>query len=101
MVFFFNETATTENYTYGHTLSLHDALPSSREYLEPVRFLGNRSSGRQGIALARTAAARGAEVTLVAANVTLPAPAGVKVVEVSTTAELREAVVSEIGRAHV
>ncbi|HEY9562493.1 MAG TPA: bifunctional phosphopantothenoylcysteine decarboxylase/phosphopantothenate--cysteine ligase CoaBC [Nocardioides sp.] len=66
----------------------------TREYLDPVRFLGNRSSGRQGIALARTAAARGAEVTLVAANVTLPAPAGVKVVEVSTTAELREAVVS-------
>ena len=41
----------------------------TREYLDPVRFLGNRSSGRQGFALARTAAARGAEVTLVAANV--------------------------------
>ena len=52
----------------------------TREYLDPVRFLGNRSSGRQGYALARTAAARGAEVTLVAANVTLPDPAGVKVV---------------------
>ena len=52
----------------------------TREYLDPVRFLGNRSSGLQGYALARAAVARGAEVTLVAANVTLPDPAGVKVV---------------------
>ncbi|MFS3129179.1 bifunctional phosphopantothenoylcysteine decarboxylase/phosphopantothenate--cysteine ligase CoaBC [Nocardioides sp. Bht2] len=65
----------------------------TREYLDPVRFLGNRSSGRQGYALARAALARGAEVTLVAANVELPDPAGVKVVHVSTTAELRSAVV--------
>jgi phosphopantothenoylcysteine decarboxylase/phosphopantothenate--cysteine ligase len=65
----------------------------TREYLDPVRFLGNRSSGLQGYALARTAAARGAEVTLVAANVSLPDPAGVKVVRVETTAELRDAVV--------
>ena len=61
----------------------------TREYLDPVRFLGNRSSGLQGYALARTALARGAEVTLVAANVSLPDPAGVKVVHVETTAELR------------
>lgn len=60
----------------------------TREYLDPVRFLGNRSSGLQGYALARTAAARGAEVTLVAANVTLPDPAGVKIVRVETTAQL-------------
>lgn len=66
----------------------------TREYLDPVRFLGNRSSGRQGYALARAAAARGAEVTLIAANVTLPDPAGVKVVRVETTAELRDAVVA-------
>jgi phosphopantothenoylcysteine decarboxylase/phosphopantothenate--cysteine ligase len=65
----------------------------TREYLDPVRFLGNRSSGLQGYALARTAASRGAEVTLVAANVSLPDPAGVKVVRVETTAELRDAVV--------
>ena len=51
----------------------------TREYLDPVRFLGNRSSGLQGYALARAAAARGAEVTLIAANVALPDPAGVKV----------------------
>ncbi len=66
----------------------------TREPLDPVRYLGNRSSGRQGIALARAAAARGAEVTLVAANVELPDPAGVKVVRVETTEELRDAVVS-------
>ena len=65
----------------------------TREYLDPVRFLGNRSSGRQGYALARTAAARGAEVTLVAANVSLPDPAGVKVVRVVSAEDLRGAVV--------
>jgi phosphopantothenoylcysteine decarboxylase/phosphopantothenate--cysteine ligase len=66
----------------------------TREYLDPVRFLGNRSSGLQGYALARTAAARGAEVTLVAANVTLPDPAGVKVVRVETTEEMQAEVVA-------
>jgi phosphopantothenoylcysteine decarboxylase/phosphopantothenate--cysteine ligase len=64
----------------------------TREPLDPVRFLGNRSSGRQGYALARTARARGARVTLVAANVALATPAGVDVVAVETTAELRAAV---------
>lgn len=66
----------------------------TREYLDPVRFLGNRSSGLQGYALARTAVARGAEVTLVAANVALPDPAGAKVVRVESTAELRDAVLT-------
>ncbi|MCW2796299.1 MAG: coaBC [Nocardioides sp.] len=66
----------------------------TREYLDPVRFLGNRSSGLQGYALARAAVARGAEVTLVAANVALPDPAGVKVVRVETTAQLRDEVLS-------
>jgi phosphopantothenoylcysteine decarboxylase/phosphopantothenate--cysteine ligase len=64
----------------------------TREPLDPVRFLGNRSSGRQGYALAETAAARGASVVLVAANVTLPDPAGVEVVRVATAAELGTAV---------
>src|SRR5881398_1908209 len=63
----------------------------TREPLDPVRFLGNRSSGRQGYALARTAVARGAEVTLVAANVSLADPAGAKVVRVETAEEMREA----------
>ena len=71
----------------------------TREYLDPVRFIGNRSSGLQGYALARTAAARGAEVTLVAANVTLPDPAGVKVVKVETTAQLQERVLEACASA--
>jgi phosphopantothenoylcysteine decarboxylase/phosphopantothenate--cysteine ligase len=71
----------------------------TREYLDPVRFLGNRSSGLQGYALARTAAARGAEVTLVAANVSLADPAGVKVVRVVSTRELRDAVLAAAATA--
>jgi phosphopantothenoylcysteine decarboxylase / phosphopantothenate---cysteine ligase len=66
----------------------------TREPLDPVRFLGNRSSGKQGYAFARAAAARGARVHLIAANVSLPDPAGVEVVTVETTEELRRATVS-------
>jgi phosphopantothenoylcysteine decarboxylase/phosphopantothenate--cysteine ligase len=66
----------------------------TREYLDPVRYLGNRSSGRQGFALASTALARGAQVTVVVANVSQPPPAGVDVVRVDTTAELREQMLS-------
>ncbi len=73
----------------------------TREYLDPVRFLGNRSSGRQGYALARTAAARGAEVTLVAANVALPDPAGVKVVRVVSAEDVRTAVLEAAADADV
>lgn len=71
----------------------------TREYLDPVRFLGNRSSGLQGYALARAAASRGAHVTLVSANVSLPDPAGVSVVRVETTDELRDAVVAATATA--
>ncbi|OAH13758.1 bifunctional phosphopantothenoylcysteine decarboxylase/phosphopantothenate--cysteine ligase CoaBC [Streptomyces jeddahensis] len=72
----------------------------TREPLDPVRFLGNRSSGKQGYALARTAAARGARVTLVAANTTgLPDPAGVEVVPVGTAVQLREAVIKAAAHA--
>ncbi|MDG4798495.1 bifunctional phosphopantothenoylcysteine decarboxylase/phosphopantothenate--cysteine ligase CoaBC [Micromonospora sp. WMMD1082] len=63
----------------------------TREPLDPVRFLGNRSSGKQGYAFARAAVARGARVTLISANVALPDPAGADIVRVGTTAELREA----------
>lgn len=64
----------------------------TREPLDPVRYLGNRSSGKQGYALARVAAQRGARVTLVAAHtVALPEPAGVDLVHVSTAEELAEA----------
>ena len=69
----------------------------TREPLDPVRFLGNRSTGLQGWALATTAAARGAEVVLVAANVELPDPAGAKVIRVGTALELRAAVLEAAG----
>ncbi|MFG2336659.1 bifunctional phosphopantothenoylcysteine decarboxylase/phosphopantothenate--cysteine ligase CoaBC [Streptomyces yangpuensis] len=71
----------------------------TREPLDPVRFLGNRSSGKQGYALARTAVARGARVTLVAANTALADPAGVDVVRVGTAVQLREAVLKAAGDA--
>ena len=66
----------------------------TREELDPVRYLGNWSSGKQGYALARTAASRGAAVTLLAANTELPDPAGVHVIRVSSAAQLREAVLA-------
>src|SRR5205807_864840 len=75
------------------------AAGGADEPLDPVRFLGNRSSGKQGWALARVAAARGAEVTLVAANVDLPAPFGVRVVPVGTAEELRTAMLAETADA--
>ncbi|SDK18513.1 phosphopantothenoylcysteine decarboxylase / phosphopantothenate--cysteine ligase [Cryobacterium psychrotolerans] len=64
----------------------------TREPLDPVRFLGNRSSGRQGVALAEAAWARGASVTLVAAHLEVPPPAGVDLRSVSTALELQAAV---------
>jgi phosphopantothenoylcysteine decarboxylase/phosphopantothenate--cysteine ligase len=73
----------------------------TREPLDPVRFLGNRSSGKQGYALARTAVARGASVTVIAANVTLPDPAGAEIVRVGTTEELRKATVEAAASADV
>ncbi len=62
----------------------------TREALDPVRFLGNRSSGRQGYALALVAAARGAEVTVVAANVARADPTGTTVLRVGSAAELHD-----------
>jgi len=64
----------------------------TREPLDPVRFLGNRSSGKQGYALDAVALARGAQVTLISANVVLPVPEGVTLVPVQTALELGEAV---------
>ena len=66
----------------------------TREELDPVRFLGNWSSGRQGYALARSAVARGAQVTLVAANTELADPAGARVVEVTSASQLRESMLT-------
>ena len=73
----------------------------TREPIDSVRYVGNRSSGRMGLALAAEAARRGASVTVVAANVTLAAPAGVRVVEVETAAELLTAARAEFAGAHV
>lgn len=64
----------------------------TREPLDPVRFLGNRSSGRQGVALAQAARDAGAQVTLIAAHLEVPAPHGVELVHASSALELREAV---------
>jgi phosphopantothenoylcysteine decarboxylase / phosphopantothenate---cysteine ligase len=73
----------------------------TREPIDPVRFIGNRSSGRMGLALAERAASRGAEVTLVAANVSLPTPVGVRRVDVETAAELADALGREFDSADV
>jgi phosphopantothenoylcysteine decarboxylase/phosphopantothenate--cysteine ligase len=73
----------------------------TREELDPVRYLGNWSSGRQGYALAGTAVLRGAEVTLVAANSELPDPAGVKVVRVKSALQLREEMLAAAPQADV
>jgi phosphopantothenoylcysteine decarboxylase/phosphopantothenate--cysteine ligase len=71
----------------------------TREELDPVRFLGNWSSGRQGYALAAVAAARGAQVTIVAANVELPDPAGARVIRVVSARDLRDAMTGAAGAA--
>jgi phosphopantothenoylcysteine decarboxylase / phosphopantothenate---cysteine ligase len=73
----------------------------TREEIDPVRFVGNWSTGTQGYALARTAVARGAEVTVIAANVTLPDPAGVKVTRVVSALQMRDAVTEAAAGADV
>ena len=73
----------------------------TREEIDPVRFLGNWSTGTQGYALARTAVARGAEVTVIAANVTLPDPAGAKVTRVVSALQMRDAVTAAAAGADV
>lgn len=73
----------------------------TREPLDPVRFLGNRSSGKQGVAIADAARARGAEVTLIAANLETAPPAGCEVRRVSTALELQQAVTDAAAGADV
>ncbi|MDQ3643995.1 MAG: bifunctional phosphopantothenoylcysteine decarboxylase/phosphopantothenate--cysteine ligase CoaBC [Actinomycetota bacterium] len=73
----------------------------TREPIDSVRYVGNRSSGRMGVALAAEARRRGAEVTLIAANLSLEAPEGVRVVGVQTAAELHAAAVAEFPGADV
>jgi phosphopantothenoylcysteine decarboxylase/phosphopantothenate--cysteine ligase len=73
----------------------------TREPIDPVRFIGNRSSGRMGLALAAAAARLGADVTLIAANVSLPEPAGVRRIDVETAEQLKQAATKEFPSAHV
>jgi phosphopantothenoylcysteine decarboxylase / phosphopantothenate---cysteine ligase len=96
-------------------LERHDAMPydlagikllvtagGTREPIDPVRFIGNRSSGKQGYALARVAAQRGAEVTLIAGHTAgLIDPAGVEVVRISSAQQLADAVSKHAPDAHV
>ena len=99
----------------GLLLERGDALPhdlsgvkvlvtagGTREPIDPVRFIGNRSSGKQGYAMARVAAQRGAEVTLIAGNtVGLVDPAGVDVVHIGSASQLKDAVSKHAPEAHV
>jgi phosphopantothenoylcysteine decarboxylase/phosphopantothenate--cysteine ligase len=82
-------------------LSVLVTAGGTREPVDPVRFLGNRSSGRMGFALAAAAARRGADVTLVAANISLPEPAGVRRIDVETAAELAAAARAEFPSSQV
>ena len=92
--------ATDESELGGRTVVV--SAGGTREPLDPVRFLGNRSSGRQGVAIAAEAARRGAAVTLVAANVDATLmPEGVEVIAVETTAELQQAMRARAAGADV
>lgn len=73
----------------------------TREPIDPVRFIGNRSSGKQGVALAVAAADRGAEVTLIAANLEVDVPATVQVVRVRSTLDLEKAATSAAESADI
>ena len=73
----------------------------TREFLDPVRFLGNSSSGKQGVALAVTARDRGAKVTLICANISVPLPAGVTVVSAVTGDDVHAAVMQASQAADV
>jgi phosphopantothenoylcysteine decarboxylase/phosphopantothenate--cysteine ligase len=73
----------------------------TREPIDSVRFVGNRSSGRMGFALADEAARRGAEVTVIAANVALDPPAGARIIPVQTAAELATACRNELAACDV
>jgi phosphopantothenoylcysteine decarboxylase/phosphopantothenate--cysteine ligase len=73
----------------------------TREPLDDVRFIGNRSSGRMGVAVAEEARRRGADVTVVAANITIPPPGGIELVEASTAADLEREVLARADEADV
>ncbi|WP_305809580.1 phosphopantothenoylcysteine decarboxylase domain-containing protein, partial [Sodalis-like endosymbiont of Proechinophthirus fluctus] len=74
---------------------------STREALDPVRFLSNHSSGKMGFAIARAAAAKGARVTLIAGPVSLPTPADVERIDVTSALEMQDAVMHSIHQQHI
>ncbi|MBW4095028.1 MAG: bifunctional phosphopantothenoylcysteine decarboxylase/phosphopantothenate--cysteine ligase CoaBC [Acidobacteria bacterium] len=76
----------------GRTVTI--SAGGTREPLDPVRFLGNRSSGKQGVALSKAALASGAEVTLIAGHLEVPVPDGVTVQHIETALELRQAMLA-------
>ena len=84
----------------GGRIILVTAGPT-REPLDPVRYLSNRSSGKMGYAVAEAAAARGAQVILVSGPTALPVPPGVDVIHVETAQEMYEAVLAKLAMAHV
>lgn len=73
----------------GHTVLV--TAGGTRESIDPIRYIGNRSSGRQGYAVAKVALERGASVILISANVNLPDPIGAQVIKVESTADLQNA----------
>jgi phosphopantothenoylcysteine decarboxylase/phosphopantothenate--cysteine ligase len=73
----------------------------TREPIDSVRYIGNRSSGKMGVALASRAAARGADVTLISANVSAPLPTALRIIPVGTAAQLQAACEAEFPRCDV
>ncbi|MGE5557962.1 MAG: bifunctional phosphopantothenoylcysteine decarboxylase/phosphopantothenate--cysteine ligase CoaBC [Bacillota bacterium] len=73
----------------------------TREFLDPVRFIGNPSTGKMGIACATAAKKFGAKVTLIAANITIPIPVNLRVIQVKTAAEMEQALLSEFPSHHI
>lgn len=73
----------------------------TREPIDPVRYISNRSSGKMGYAIAEAARARGANVTLVSGPTALPLPSGVGITRIDTAAEMHDAVMRELAHAHV
>jgi len=84
-----------------HGLAVLVTAGGTREPIDAVRYVGNRSSGRMGVALAAEAARRGADVTLVGANLAVELPDGVRTIDVTTAAELEQATRDEFARADV
>ncbi len=82
-------------------LSVLVSAGGTREPIDAVRFLGNRSSGRMGVAVAAEARRRGAEVTLLASNLAVPPPAGVEIVETPSAADLEREATGRAGAADV